>query len=149
MSHASVCTPQIYHFHTMSVQDGALAYHDNAHPPPNYDIFMISLPDHPFSPGAPVSQCLNVKTRLTIFLQITKRMFKDLHQLVFSIVILCAWTLVPAILKAEAGRHIKMVALKNTISGKLFKYIIIFKNVHVSACNRGSARKSSDTVLGC
>ncbi|KAG1839717.1 hypothetical protein C8R48DRAFT_782017 [Suillus tomentosus] len=84
----------------MSVQDGALAYHDNAHPPPNYDIFMISSPDHPFFPGAPI----------------TKRMLKDLHQVVFSIVILRTWTLVPAILKAEAGRHIKMVALKNTIS---------------------------------
>ncbi|KAG2051494.1 hypothetical protein BDR06DRAFT_1010436 [Suillus hirtellus] len=85
----------------MSVQDGALAYHDNAHPPPNYAIFMISSPDHPFFPGAPI----------------TKRMFKDLHQVVFSIVILCAWTLVPAILKAKVGHHIKMVALKNTISG--------------------------------
>jgi hypothetical protein len=49
-------------------------------------------------------------------------MFKDLHQAVFSVVILRAWTLVPALLKAEAGRHMKMVALKNNISGMLYSY---------------------------
>ncbi|KAG1835887.1 hypothetical protein DFJ58DRAFT_847301 [Suillus subalutaceus] len=47
---------------------------------------------------------------------ITKRMFKDLHQVVFSIIILRAWTLVPAILKAEAGHHIKIVAIKNNLT---------------------------------
>jgi hypothetical protein len=49
-------------------------------------------------------------------------MFKDLHQAVFNVVILRAWTLVPALLKAEAGRHMKMVALKNNISGMSYGY---------------------------
>ncbi|KAG2108866.1 hypothetical protein DEU56DRAFT_920444 [Suillus clintonianus] len=85
----------------MSHQDGTVVHQDNARgPPPNYDPYMISSPDHPFFPGAPI----------------TKRMFKDMHQAVFAIVILRAWTLVPAILRAEAGRHYKMVALKNNIS---------------------------------
>ncbi|KAG2089126.1 uncharacterized protein F5147DRAFT_658485 [Suillus discolor] len=85
----------------MPHQDGTVVHHDNSQgPPPNYDPYMISTPDHPFFPGAPI----------------TKRMFHNLHQVVFAIVILCAWTLVPAVLKAEAGRHFKFVAFKNNIS---------------------------------
>jgi len=110
---------------TISHQDGTIIHHgDNAHDPsPNYHPFMISSPDHPFFLGAPVSQCHSYyKYFLTIFMQIMKQMFKDLYQIVFSIIILCTWTLVPAILKAEVGRHIKMVALKNNISGKLSQF---------------------------
>ncbi|KAG0708584.1 hypothetical protein DFH29DRAFT_994007 [Suillus ampliporus] len=84
----------------MSLQDGIIVHQDNCGPPPNYDPFMIASPDHLFFPGALIS----------------KRMFKDLHQAIFAIVVLHAWTLVPALLKAEAGRHLKMVALKNHIN---------------------------------
>ncbi|KAG1847222.1 hypothetical protein F4604DRAFT_1688140 [Suillus subluteus] len=59
------------------------------------------------------SSCLDP---MVVQYKITKRMFKDLHQVVFSIIILCTWTLVPTILKAEASRHIRIVALKNNIT---------------------------------
>jgi hypothetical protein len=101
-------------------QDGTLMHNDNVHgPPPNYDVFMISSPDHLFFPVCLYIKNIMLGTCLTIFTQITKQMFRDLHQVVFSIVILHAWTLVPTILKAEAGRHIRMVAFKNNLASKL------------------------------